>query len=105
MMNNDSLPDFAGKVVLLHFTHKPDADGEVLCEPHFERQGGRLFLLGTPAPGTTVNNWLEGKMSAVAWDTVDVYYVFGSLRDYLDCRKKGWKETKDENGNPIFEPI
>ena len=105
MMSDDSLPDFVGKVVCLYLTHKPDADGEVLCDPHFETQGGRLFLLGTPAPGTTVNDWIEGKTTAVAWDTVDVYYLFDSLEDYLNCRKKGWKGTKDEHGNPVFEPI
>ena len=104
-MSNDSLPDFAGKVVSLYHTHKPDDDGAALCDAHFERQGGRLFLLGAPAPGTTVNNWLDGKTIAVAWDTIDAYYVFDSLKDYLDRRAKAWKEVKDENGNPVFEPI
>ena len=104
-MCGDSLPDFAGKVVMVYPTHKPDADGEVLCDPRFEQQGGRLFLLGTPAPGTTVNNWLEGRTVAVAWDTIDVYCVFNSLNDYLERRSKAWKEARDEHGNPTFKPI
>lgn len=46
-MLEDKLPDLRGKVVAIYFMNKPDMrDGTIVEDVRFERQGGRLFLVG-----------------------------------------------------------
>jgi hypothetical protein len=64
----DSLPDFAGKVALVYHVGSRDPhSSSALVNAHFERQGGRLFLCGEPAPGDTPNDWAFGCRLCVAW--------------------------------------
>ena len=51
-----------------------------LISPRFERQGGRLFLRGEPAPGDTPNDRALGCRFCVAWEVVEAYLVFDSSR-------------------------
>ena len=44
-----NVPDFSGKCMTL--TLKDDEESHDLNDPHFEMQGGRLFIIGTIPPG------------------------------------------------------
>ncbi len=79
MMKN-TLPNFTKKVVVLSF---PTTDGSrTLAYPRWEKQGGRLFLIGAVPVGGSRNDWLKGGEAAVAWEMVSDYLVFHSLEDY-----------------------
>jgi len=77
-------PDFAGKVLAL--TTGSGGEGLVLASPWFERQCGRVFLVGTVPlqPG----NWTSGSPGAVAWDAVLEYLVFDTVDEYLERAAK-----------------
>ncbi len=90
----DSLPDLTGKVVIVYHlgTRDPHISSAVV-EPHFERQGGRLFLCGGPAPGDSPNDWIVGCQICLAWETVEAYVVFESLEDYHRRSERGRSTT------------
>lgn len=82
--SKSKLPDFTKKVVVLSF---PTTDGSrSLAYPRWERQGGRLFLIGAVPVGGSRNDWLKSGVAAVAWDMVSDYLVFDSLEDYQKRR-------------------
>lgn len=86
------LPDFTNKLVSLAL-HGED-EGRPVDRPHWELQGGRLFLVGTVPHGGSIGDWCEGVPSAVAWDEVTDYLVFDSAEHYRKRlavyeRKKG----------------
>jgi len=76
------LSDFTNKVVSVSIAGEDD--GRCLEHPHWETQGGRLFLVGTVPGGASSNNWCGGIPSAVAWDAVTDYLVFDSAKHYLE---------------------
>lgn len=78
---DDTLPDFRGKLVLVALSRSAE-DTQLLHDPHFERQGGRLFLVGTIPP--KVAPGYEGVPVAVAWDDVNQYLLLDSLKQYRD---------------------
>ena len=79
-----TLPNFTKKIVVLSF---PTTGGSrTLAYPRWERQGGRLFLVGAVPTGGSRNDWLKGGEAAVAWEMVSDYLVFGSLEDYQKRR-------------------
>ena len=79
-----TLPDFTKKVVVLSWM---TTDGSrSLAYPRWERQGGRLFLVGAVPAGGSRNDWLKGGEAAVAWEMVSDYLVFDSLADYQKRR-------------------
>ena len=81
-MSNEpqDLPDFSGKI--LSITIMDDDVSYDLTDPHFEVQGGRLFIIGIVPKGATGSNWSAGATSAVAWERITDYYVFNSLDAY-----------------------
>jgi hypothetical protein len=50
--------------------------------PQFQKQGGRLFVVGTIPRGATTSDWALGVQCAVAWSAVTDYMVFDSVEDY-----------------------
>lgn len=76
-MNKDNLPDFSGKCLSLRI-HDSEHSHD-LCDPRFEYQGGRLFLVGTIPPGSSESGWDANQKGAVAWDAVRNYVLFDSL--------------------------
>jgi hypothetical protein len=74
------LPDFSKKLVSVSFIGS-DASRAVNC-PHWEMQGGRLFLVGTVPSGGSNYEWCEGVVAAVAWENVTDYIVFNSVNHY-----------------------
>ena len=84
----NTTPDFAGKIVSLSTYDSVLA----IQDPHFEQQGGRLFIIGMVPEGGSRNDWALGTLSAVAWDAVTDYLVFGSLKEYKASLKKSRKK-------------
>jgi hypothetical protein len=78
-MKTKSLPDFSGKVVLAYFVGDSTA---ILHSPSFQVQGGRLFLVGVVPKGGSPKDWAAGVTVAVAWDSVQDYFVFPSADAY-----------------------
>lgn len=79
----DALPDFTGRAVLLYTRGRPLTVPVALTDCRFERQGGRLFLVGTSQPCRSwLTEWSDGTLRCIAWDAVDEYVVFDSLADY-----------------------
>ena len=75
-----TLPDFSGKVVSLSFAAADDTNA--IEHPHWETQGGRLFLVGTIPQGGSTRDWCEVIVCAIAWDEVSDYLVFDSADEY-----------------------
>jgi len=91
-MNKDAIPDFSGKTIsmmLIDESHSHDLD-----DPHFEYQGGRLFIVGTIPADATDSGWNGNQTGAVAWDRVRDYTLFPDLETYIEAVKKS-EETHD----------
>ena len=96
----DQTPDLTGKCVSI--TSTADDTSHDLHDPHFEMQGGRLFIVGTIPAGSTSSDWVANCQGAVAWDTVSDYIVF----DSLDAWKKAVKISaahEEKEMNPTTE--
>ncbi len=85
-MNKNDLPNFKGKC--LSITAINNGGNFDLYDPHFEYQGGRLFIVGTVPNSATQSNWAENAQGALAWDRVNDYLVFESLKKYLKAIEK-----------------
>jgi hypothetical protein len=73
-----TLPNFSGKTVSFS-----TADSTLAVEnPRFQKQGDRLFIVGTIPRGGTTSDWALGVTCAVAWSAVTDYMVFDSVEDY-----------------------
>ncbi len=83
---NNYIPDYSGKCLSLSI--KDDSTSHDVCDPRFEFQGGRLFIIGTVPSGATVSDWCKNKTVAIAWDRVTEYYVFEDFKDYEKAVKK-----------------
>jgi hypothetical protein len=80
IMNKDNLPDFSGKCIsarLIDSDHSHD-----LNDPHFEYQGGRLFLVGIIPVGSTDSGWDADQVGAIDWAQVRNYVLFQDLESY-----------------------
>ncbi|MGD9330129.1 MAG: hypothetical protein PVJ53_02390 [Desulfobacterales bacterium] len=76
-------PDFSDKIVLVYLMGRPPDDGVLLQQAVFEMQAGRPFIIGEFAEGASANDWVAGVRTALAWDTVQQYFVFDSMEDYM----------------------
>jgi hypothetical protein len=85
------LPQLAGKVLSVLCTGEDT--GQLIYDPCFQEQGGRLFMVGTVPKEASRDNWMEGLPCAIAWDTVQDYVIFASMDDYiarLEAPRKRW---------------
>ena len=81
MNMKDQFPDFTGRV--LSILCASEDTGQLIADPVFEKQAGRLFLVGIVPEQSSEDDWMRGLPCAVAWDTVQDYVVFESMSDYL----------------------
>jgi len=79
-MNMESIPDYSGKCLSMSLID--DDASHDLFDPHFENQGGRLFIMGTLPKGSSDSGWNDNKIGGVAWDRVKEYVIFDSLEEY-----------------------
>lgn len=94
-MNKDAIPDFSGKTIsmmLVDESHSHDLD-----DPHFEYQGGRLFIIGTVPIVATDSGWNGNQTGAVAWECVRDYTLFPNLETYIKAVNQS--ESAPENGS------
>ena len=85
-MNKEARPNFSGKCIsmmLIDESHSHD-----LNNPHFEYQGGRLFIIGTIPEIATDSGWSANKTGGVAWDRVRDYVLFENIDSYTQAVKK-----------------
>ena len=90
-------PDFSGKC--LSITTQDDSASRDLFDPHFENQGGKLFIVGTTPENATESNWVSGQISAVAWDRVTDYFIFPDMDSY----QKAIKISEDHDSSKQSE--
>ena len=76
-------PDFSDKIVLIYLMGRSPDDGVLLERAVFEVQAGRAFLIGDFAEGASANDWVAGVRTALAWDSVQQYFIFDSMADYM----------------------
>jgi hypothetical protein len=97
-MNKESLPKFSGKCIsmsLIDSTHSHD-----LNDPHFEYQGGKLYIVGTIPVGATDSGWDANQIGAVSWEQVRNYILFENLEAYTKAIEISEKyQTEDEQKN------
>ena len=89
------LPQFAGKV--LSVLCAGEDTGQLIRDPSFREQGGRLFWVGLVPEEASRDNWMEGLPCAIAWDAVQGYVVFDSMSDYLARLKAPRKRWTSPN--------
>jgi hypothetical protein len=77
-MSEKYLPDFGGKVVFVQLTLA--GQWYTLFGPTFERQAGKLFLVGRTIPED--NTWARDALIHIPMDQVSSYAVFDSLETY-----------------------
>ena len=91
---SDDLPDSSGK---LRFANCGGAGEchQLLSDPRFEDQDGQLFLVGT-LPDTVIPG-VEGRTVGVSRRTVEQYFVFDLVSQYMDsCSRYGWARGGDK---------
>jgi hypothetical protein len=89
-----SVPNFAGKVLVVYTRRRMWGDSVLLTDCTFELQGGRLFLLGTTQPKGSYGDWADGLRRAIAWDRVEEYLVLDSLEQYRERKKISEEESE-----------
>ena len=84
MIDDQQLPDFSGKVVVLYISAAPAAiqNGVVLEYAEFRRYGGRLVVVGRQ-PHVPGSEWTSNVESGVAWDEVVHWVVFPTREAFL----------------------
>ncbi|MBW1721321.1 MAG: hypothetical protein JRH13_08185 [Deltaproteobacteria bacterium] len=86
-MQEDNLPDFQGKLVVLYLSDAPKSiqDGVLLEYASFQRYGGRLFVVGrVPEIEGESMDWIANLQGGAAWDSVTFYLLFNSREEYLN---------------------
>ena len=85
----DHLPSFEGRVLFIYLNAKKALLGHYIVSPHFEMQGGRLYLVGTtPDEDKPPNHPI-----CIAWERVEVYIV----ADSMDAFHSSQVETSDDD--------
>jgi hypothetical protein len=82
VMAEKTLPDLRGKVIAIALAGTPDGHGTIIVDPHFEEEGGKLFIVGEIPAGVNPGDWNAGTTNHVNWDHVIEYTVFDSVEDY-----------------------
>jgi hypothetical protein len=74
--------------------------GQLIFDPHFATQGGRVFLVGTVPSNASADNWMENLPCAIAWDSVQNYVVFESMEDFQTRLNATTKKSKKPQSAP-----
>ena len=79
-MTSDDVPDLDGKVVAVQLP--VNGLGWTLLSPRFERQGGKLFLVGKPLPSPEPKLWESVATVCIPWRYIGYYVAFDSIDAY-----------------------
>ncbi|OPY92670.1 MAG: hypothetical protein A4E73_00898 [Syntrophaceae bacterium PtaU1.Bin231] len=101
-MEDNGLPDFEGKVVILYMANAPRGceDGILMEYPHFVKRHERLFVSGR-IPHVDGQTWVSNTQASVAWEAVIHYVEFKSIEEYRK-RFNEYKPTFLERLRLIF---
>ncbi len=80
-MKEIEFPDFSGKCLSIKIEDSEHSFD--LCNPKFELQAGKIFLIGKVPMGSSASNWDAGKLNAVLWDQVRSYLIFDSEEEII----------------------
>jgi hypothetical protein len=80
-MHDESAPDFTGKVVAVSLATSQMA--LALDQVRYERQLGKLYLVGRQVANPQYPNWADGATYYIAPEQITFFAVFESLADYL----------------------
>jgi hypothetical protein len=80
-MNDESVPDFAGKVVAVQMVTPPVSLG--LEQARYERHLGKLYLVGRQVANPQSPNWADGAVYYIAPEQIAFFAVFDSLAVYM----------------------
>ncbi len=90
----DTKPNFKGKVLSVLCVNEDTS--QLISNPTFESQVGRVFLTGTVPKDSSQDNWMEGLKVSIAWNTVQDYVIFESIDDYLTRLNSNDKKKKSK---------
>jgi|SRR5690242_18770052 hypothetical protein len=80
-MQDESTPDFAGKVVAVMLAEAQTS--LALEQVRYERQLGKLYLVGRQVAQPSSPNWADGATYYIAPEQISFFAVFDSVADYL----------------------
>jgi hypothetical protein len=87
-MSDESFPDFTGKVVAVQLATPPMSIA--LEQVRYERQLGKLYLIGRQVGYPEYPNWADGATYYIAPEQISFFAVFDSVEIYLS-RAAAWK--------------
>ena len=91
-MNDIPTLDLSNKIV---FIYKVNSQNDIsLQDPTFEMHNGKLFLVGEVPDGGSANDWLSGLKVYVAWDQVEEFIIFDSIKECHARLSKAWSDKK-----------
>ena len=95
-MDKENIPDFSGKCISLRLIDSESSHD--LENPHFEYQGGKLFLVGTVPVGCSESGWDAGHIGAAEWAQVRSYVLFENIGEYTAAvnKSESFYEKDDE---------
>ena len=73
---------FTGKAISIVLIGEDES--KLIIHPHLEVQGGKMFLVGIIPPGGSRRHWVDGLPIAYAWDRVQEYIVFNSVKHHAE---------------------
>jgi len=80
-MHDESAPDFTGRVVVVALATSQSS--LALEHVRYERQLGKLYLVGQQVAHPQFPNWADGATYYIAPEQIIFFAVFDSLADYL----------------------
>jgi len=93
-MHDESVPDFTGKVVAVALG--TPATSLALEQVRYERQLGKLYLVGRQVAQPHNPNWADGATYYIAPEQISFFCVFDSVADYL--ARTGGRPPGDPHG-------
>jgi hypothetical protein len=88
-MGDESFPDFTGKVVAIQLATPPMS--LALEQVRYERQLGKLYLIGRQVAHPQYPNWADGALYYIAPEQISFFAVFDSLQTYLARAAAAWR--------------
>ena len=82
-MDKELLPDFSGKCLSIRM--RGSQYSHDLFDPHFEYQGGKLFIIGTVPENSSEAGWDNNATAALDWAYVIKYTIFNSLQEFMEA--------------------
>ncbi|HJZ93519.1 MAG TPA: hypothetical protein VKE40_21765 [Gemmataceae bacterium] len=97
-MSDESIPDFTGKVLAVQLATPPMSIA--LEQARYERQFGKLYLIGRQVGYPDYPNWADGATYYIAPEQISFFAVFDSLETFLARAAAAWKSAPPVDPHP-----